>query len=187
MCVCVCALCHSPGKGRALRHCLTQRCPLFRFTHLLFCPSITAFLTPVYPSLHHSIWLKDLLSILKVWSPCQLKTNPITSQLLCVFACEGAVCLHVCTCVWEWMCVCVCASMCVWDVRSGKLMQLGLFHSPLRSLCWPPDPKANNTESIIMTIGLCVHICECVWLWTLFDMIMLCGKSKCMDCCFPET
>ncbi len=34
----------------------------------------------------------------------------------------------------------------------GRLMQLELFHSPLRSLCWPRDLWANNTESIIITM-----------------------------------
>lgn len=44
-----------------------------------------------------------------------------------------SACIHIC--MRMDVCACVCASMCVLDVRSGRLMQLGLFHSPLRSLC----------------------------------------------------
>lgn len=160
--MCVCALLESRHRTSLAALCDTTVSSFFRLAHLFpIHPLLPSSLPPLHPSLHHSVWLKDLLSILKVWSLRQLKTNPIASELLCVYVWGSSVCMCVVMYVYTYMYENVCTCVCVWDVRFERLMQLGLFHSPLRSLCWPPDPKANNTESIIMTIGLCAHMC--VW------------------------
>lgn len=164
MCVCVCRLrCFAEVQGCRTRFASLCDISMSSFDARSFVslPSITPLIHPVHPSLHHSIWLKELPSILKVRSPCQLKTNLIASGLcVCLSVRESCSCLHVHTYLYEtrWTCVCECVGE-----RSERLMQLRLFHSPLRSLCWPPDPKASNMESIIMTIGL--HIYVHVWVW----------------------
>lgn len=43
-----------------------------------------------------------------------------------------SACIHIC--MRMDVCACVCASMCVLDVRSGRLMQLGLFSQSIKKL-----------------------------------------------------